>query len=177
MNIIINILPHPSSACISDNKILQSSGIDFRRVLLQFLYKPKMKKRIETVRKSQIMTSCNVTKAVFPEDKTQHQSLVERLWQPELDHFSLISSSLYDFIRVHFHSNDSLICPWVAKLQGGSWLAVEIKMRSVQYVIVQSPKKQQKLFKITCKMLRQNSKAFSNDQKKLLDVFYSKRCF
>ena len=52
MNIIINILPHPSSVCISDNKILQSSGIDFRRVLLQFLYKPKMKKRIETVIKS-----------------------------------------------------------------------------------------------------------------------------
>ena len=51
MNIIINILPHPS-ACISDNKILQSSGIDFKRVLLQFLYTPKMKKRIETVIKS-----------------------------------------------------------------------------------------------------------------------------
>ena len=62
------------------------------------------------------MTSCNATTALFPEDKTQHQSFVERLWQRELDHFSLISSSLHGFIRVHFHSNDSLICPWVAKL-------------------------------------------------------------
>ena len=40
------------------------------------------------------MISYNVTKALFPKGKTQHQSLVEGLWQPELDHFSLIYSYL-----------------------------------------------------------------------------------